>query len=252
MHPTLNRVLTTIIVLAIMGMACNMPGIGVNMQTNPSPDEEITPQPAPSTPAVITPLPLPNQTTDAAPLSTEPIMPSVSEPTIWNKQRIELFKIELDLPEGWTIQEINRRPEPTAQDVPAVGHDCADYFIVDTSQLIKLSLSPACGFMSGGSEIWPEDAVIIKEKAENSFIIRYFDQTRAMYWYSEGGIGSQEDEEGTKELKLRPDPPIINLGNDQNFLFLVVQFQYMGSKPEEQQIALSISDKIVSSMQTYP
>jgi hypothetical protein len=205
-------------------------------------------------------IPTPNPTSEAdniativaATLSAIPsatIAPtSTDTPVIdaWTWHNIDLYSLKLRLPSGWTISEINRRPEPTNPGDPITGHDCADYDISNSDGTIKISLLPTCGFASGVGDSCPSDSAIIDKQSDTSMIIRYFDQGRSAYIYTKAGLATISDTQGTRSEILCSNPPILSFGEGQNLRFIQTEFQFLGTDVDLDQILVTVDEIVLS------
>lgn len=161
----------------------------------------------------------------------------------WTSRLIDLYKIGLDLPEGWTIKEVNRRPEPTGPTDPKRGHDCAEYELTDEQKQGVLYIQPLCGYGDGGASEWPDNTVIIKEVNNLRAIIRFFDTNSSSYIYSIGYKPEAANVKGTTAHILS-----LNFDQSENSLVTFVSVKYVGPKNKETEY-LTVTDKIVSSLQ---
>ena len=183
------------------------------------------PKPTPTPVAVATPTP----------------QPSVD----WKTHIIDLYNLEITLPSAWTIQEVNRRPEPTGAGEPVTGHDCADYTITSNEGFITLRLLPVCGYSDAGPSSWPADSVIVKELEKNNFIIRFFDPKKSVYKYVHGGQALVSDETGTHEENYQSG--IMSFGKEQSIVIMFVELSYLGPDLEKEKY-LQITDEIATSI----
>jgi hypothetical protein len=165
----------------------------------------------------------------------------------WKPYKINLYGIDLNIPDSWVVQEVNRRPEPTSPGSPIKGHDCADYKVKNNDGSVVLSVLPTCGFADGGADSWPNDAAIVKDKGNNSWIIRYFDSTKIAYIYSDAGQATISDEQGTRLEKTHASPPIIAIKKGEDLIFMVLELKYTGNEANKAQ-QLQIVDTIVASI----
>ena len=186
-----------------------------------------------------------NNTDEKILLTEETVSSPTSTPTskVWKTESLDLYNISLSIPQDWSITEINRRPEPTGPADPIEGHDCADYRITSGNDVL-LTIKPKCGFASGGSNLWPDDTVIVKRLTPPKVIIRYWNEDLNAYSYSTGW--DSEGTGGVPEGKLHSSPPIISYGNE-NLTFLSVSLTYSG-QPNNKNSNLNIADEIVSSL----
>jgi len=189
----------------------------------------------------------------AATLSAIPsatIIPTPTDTPIvdkWTWHNINLYSLKLKLPLGWTISEVNRRPEPTNPGDPKTGHDCADYNISNLYGTMKVSLLPTCGFADGVGDSCPSDSVIVDKQSDTSVIVRYYNQDKSTYTYTSAGLARISDNQGTRSEMLCSNPPIISFGEGQNLRFVHIEFQYLGTDTNIDQI-LATTDEIVLSI----
>lgn len=163
----------------------------------------------------------------------------------WKTHAIDLYKLQLSIPSNWTIQEINRRPEPTREFDPKTGHDCADYLITSQDNYVKLSLKPTCGFAEGLPNPWPKDTIVVKELGNDSYLIRYFDAAKSAYIYAHGGEGTFEDERGKHQEKTHTGA--LGFGTGQNLVFIFTEMHYSGPDTSKE-LYLRDTDKVVISL----
>lgn len=104
-------------------------------------------------------------------------------------KKIDLYSLQITLPQDWNIQEFNRRPEPEGAG-KVLGHDCAEYDVYSKDNLAHLYLKPVCGFADGGPQSLPSnyDQVGIIGNDFDKIIIRYIDKQSAIYKY---GLGNR-------------------------------------------------------------
>lgn len=194
---------------------------------------------------------LPTQTPSIRQEQTTLSVQSTAVPTVsqlnWKPYKIDLYGLDLSIPNSWTVQEANRRPEPIIPGSLIKGHDCADYKIKSNDNTVVLSILPSCGFSDGGADSWPSDAFIVKDKGNNSWIIRYFDATKSSYVYSDAGQATIEDEKGTRLEKMHASPPIVSVKKDKDSIPMTLELKYTGTEANKFQ-QLQIVDTIVTSI----
>lgn len=176
-----------------------------------------------------------------APTSTD--TPVIDE---WTWHNIDLYSLKLKLPSGWTISEINRRPEPTNPGGPITGHDCADYTISNSDGTMQVSLFPICGIAGGVGDTCPGDSVIVDKQSDTDMIIRYFDQGKSVYIYTHAGLATISDTQGTRSEILCSTPPILFYGEGQNLRFIQTEFQFLGTAAELEQSLVTIDEIVLS------
>lgn len=160
-------------------------------------------------------------------------------------QTIDLYKLQLSIPSNWTLQEINRRPEPTGPGNPVTGHDCAEYKITSSDNLATLSLKPICGFGDGGGDLWPKDSTIVKQIDSSNYIIRYFDSVKSVFKYVNGGDIEVMDANGKRTERMQNN--ILGIGKP-NPVLINAEFKYTGLENKKTQY-LSETDNIISSLE---
>ena len=176
-----------------------------------------------------------------APTSTD--TPVIDE---WTWHNIDLYSLKLRLPSGWTISEINRRPEPTNPGGPITGHDCADYTISNSDGTMQVSLWPICGIAGGVSDSCPGDSVIVDKQSDTRMISRYFDQGKSAYIYTRAGLTTISDTQSTRSEILCYNPPVLSFGEGQNLSFIQTEFQFLGTDADLDQILVTIDEIVLS------
>ncbi len=155
---------------------------------------------------------------------------------------IDLYNLLVMLPQGWSVQEINRRPEPTGPGDPLNGHDCADYLFFDKQHLIELSLTPICGFGDSGSDNWPSDSFIVHTIKEGEHLIRY-QIPNDRYQYGTG-FNKSESKSQTPGLIVSKS----GIGNlDEQSIFANAQITYSGPESQKEKF-LKEADSIITSL----
>lgn len=179
--------------------------------------------------------------------TTSPVPGSQTKQTTveWEIYSIELYNLKLALPAQWTLDEINRRPEPTRSFDPIMGHDCADYQIASSNRYVILKLHPSCGFANSTFKQWPKDTVVVKKLEDDRFVIRFFDPESLVYRYATGGEATLSDEKGTRKEKMHGN--IVNLGSRENPTFISIELRYLGPDSSRDQY-LQLVDKVVQSL----
>lgn len=224
----------------------------------PAPASGGTPTPAPDINQVVTATfqamtQEAQQTAEAAP--TETLVPVVPSPTntsnidTWVWHTIDLYSLKVKLPLGWTISEVNRRPEPTGNGGPITGHDCAEYQLTSADNLSVLSLRPTCGFAEAFPGSYPPDTVIINPQSENSRKIgRYFADGK--YIYADTNLITYSDLTGDHQETVCITPPYVIIAKKEGFIMASLDFQSLGNETNlnqllaiVNQITLSISEK---------
>ena len=201
-------------------------------------------------------------------IPTATIIPVPSTPTNtpifdeWIWQNIDLFSLKVNLPSGWTISEVNRRPEPDQRQAK-YGHDCADYVISNPEGTDKILLFPTCGWFDGAGDFCPNDTVfmsltdtnlvtyhdnsgdIIAHFSNNSseLLARYYDSANGNYIYTDVVFPPLQ---GVVSLACKA-PPITVFGSDQTLRFVSVEFE-TSDKDAELVKTLELIDKIILSM----
>jgi hypothetical protein len=191
---------------------------------------------------------IPSATSLPIPSATVSPMPTVTSIIdVWTWHNIDLYTLELKLPYGWIISEVNRRPEPIDFGGPITGHDCADYDISNPDGSMRIFLLPTCGFAEGVGDYCPKDTVIVSKQSDKSVIVRYYNQDKSAYIYTRAGLATISDNQGTRSEMLCSNPPIISFGKGQNLRFIHIEFQYLGTDLNIDQILTTI-DKIILSI----
>ena len=193
----------------------------------------------------------------SSPIPTEPIatiQPPTSTPNgdSWVWHTLELYQISLKLPPGWTINETNRRPDPTPIEVnPTPQHDCAEYSINNPDNTVNLLLKPSCGMVDGGPDYCPNDIVMISRQSDaavhyiehGDLIGRFYDSNKSAYIYT--GIGFPVLYEQIQLACYYPET--VSVKKEQGYEFIYVEFQYIGNETNIDQI-LKLVDEIVLSI----
>lgn len=191
----------------------------------------------------------------AATLSAIPsaaIMPTSTDTPVvddWVWHNIDLYSLKLNLPQGWVITELNRKPEPTNPGDPITGHDCAEYQINSFDNLSVLFLRPTCGFGEGFPGTYPPGTIVINPNSNNQKIGRYFNGTE--YEYSDLILFSYSDLTGDHEETVCLEPPVIIIGDGLDFIAISTTFQYLGPQEQKEKI-LETVDMIILSITPVP
>ncbi|CAG1011624.1 hypothetical protein ANAEL_04230 [Anaerolineales bacterium] len=194
-------------------------------------------------------------TLSAIPSSTLPASPTVAVSTTstttpiadtWSWHNIDLYSLELKLPRGWIISEINRRPEPTDFGSSITGHDCADYNISNPDGSIIIFLSPNCGFAEGFGDYCPKDTTILSKQSDKNIIVRYYDQEKSTYIYTRAGLATISDNQGTRSEMLCSSPPILSFGEGEKLKFLHIESRYSGPNTNTNQVLATVDEIVLS------
>lgn len=178
------------------------------------------------------------------PAPVETAAPTLAQVT-WIDQRIDLYGIILRIPEDWTVIEENRRPAPAGA---VTAHECADYLVRNFAGTVRLSLRPQCARLETALDPAVEDAVVILERQPQEFIIRFYDDGRSLYAYTNAtmvNIGGATQEPG--QASLQANPPVISIGSGKDLLLLQIDLS-INSLTLDTQTALDLADQIVSSL----
>ena len=127
------------------------------------------------------------------PTLSSPIIdtPTLSSPQ-WILETFGLYEWNVELPHGWTITEINRRPEPDEQ--KWLGHDCADYQLAGPDQMEFITMTMPCGFIDGqGGGTCGSDTVFIQFVGDGKYLVRYPNPKSVGYNYEISGQWTWED-----------------------------------------------------------
>jgi hypothetical protein len=152
-----------------------------------------------------------------------------------------MYGLNLELPMGWTIQETNRRPEPSGIESLAMGHDCADYVVTNPEGSARLAIYPSCEASSRTPVVCPTDAVSIVRSEANDVVIRYFDTVRGAYLYMQALTGTPSPD-GQEVLFCYKKPALAIDG-----VFVQIEFQYVGIEADKESM-LKLIDQIVLSI----
>lgn len=164
-----------------------------------------------------------------------------SSPLIKTEQ-LDLYGLSIELPTNWTLEEVNRRPEPTGPGA-VHGHDCADYEIKSAENYVTLSLKPICGFADGGADTLPLDAVVVKDLGDKE-IVRIKKGTGYEY-----GISSEVEftEKDNSKIMKKLYTRVLSYGENQDLIFIENELIYSGPELEKDKY-LSEADNVVSSL----
>jgi hypothetical protein len=165
----------------------------------------------------------------------------------WTPATISLYKLSLELPVGWTLQEINKRPEPTGAFDPTKGHDCADYQIKSADSLTLISLKPTCGYAEGSPHVWPADAVVIKHAPGFHSIIRFVGSNPSTYIYANTDETQYSDVQGNGK-KERSQSQVLSFGNSEDFVILDAHLYYSGPAAQKEK-NLALADQLIASIE---
>lgn len=163
----------------------------------------------------------------------------------WKNTTMSLYKMSLKIPTDWTIQESNRRPEPTGDADPKTGHDCSDYLIKNPDSTTIITIKPTCGFADGGGDLLPPNSVIVKNISKDAFLFRYPTTTANQYAYAHGSNVQTSDEKGTRQEQY--SGRILSYGEGNNLTFMNIFLSYTGSSIQLDK-NLQIGDQIVGSI----
>ena len=186
-------------------------------------------------------------------VSLAPMDISVSDEWAWHN--IDLYNLKVNLPNGWSLSEVNRRQEPT----PMYGHDCADYIISNPDGTEKITLEPVCTVTGGIHSYCPIDTVVMAKHNDDlvhyftnfpdqrDITGRYYDQDKSAYIYTEIEMysNSMVSNLDTPSVEMFCADPRILIFEEQGFIFTM--FQYLGNGTNIDQI-LTTADKIVLSI----
>ena len=180
-------------------------------------------------------------------IPTVPLTPTPTNTPIideWTWHNIDLYSLKLKLPLGWTISEVNRKPEPTGNGNPITGHDCAEYQLTSADNLSVLFLRPACGFAEGFPGSYPSDTVIINREQEKFNVGRYF--TDGKFVYSDTYLYTYSDLTGDHQEMVCLSPPTVSFTKKDGVIMASIDFQYLGSDTNINQILTKVDEIILS------
>jgi len=180
-----------------------------------------------------------------APVPTPTAEPT-STPEPWQRLNIERYGLSLEIPRGWIMAESNLRASPSGSAATADGK-CADYTITNISGAFQLSILPQCGYADWALGAVPEGAVIVREKPNHDFIIRYLEPGRALYVYTNANIAVIEDDESSAQESFCAIPPVVSIGEGERPLLLVIELK-VSRLSTDLDAELSTADRIVSSL----
>lgn len=158
-------------------------------------------------------------------------------------EQLDLYGLSIELPTNWTLEEVNRRPEPTGPGDPVKGHGCADYEIKSAENYVTLSLKPICGFADGGADTLPLDAVVVKDLGDKE-IVRIKKGTG--YEYGISGEVEFTEKDNSKIMK-KMYTRVLSYGENQDLIFIGTGLIYSGPEQEKDKY-LDEADMIVSSL----
>jgi len=179
----------------------------------------------------------PTQTLMTIPTNT----PVVDE---WTWHNIDLYSLKLKLPPGWTINEVNRKPEPTEVGSAITGHDCAEYQITSADNFSVLFLRPVCGFAEGFPDSCPSDSIVISRQQEKFDVGRYFADGK--FVYANSYVLSYSDLSGDHEDMVCTFPPVVSFTKSEGFVTAGIDFQYLGNETNIDQILTDVNEIILS------
>ncbi|HLL61029.1 MAG TPA: hypothetical protein VK338_04890, partial [Candidatus Nitrosocosmicus sp.] len=164
----------------------------------------------------------------------------------FTKEKLDLYNISINIPPGWSVKEMNRRPEPTASSAyQPKGHDCADYVIQDESRKANLLLKPTCSFGDGGPIEWPDNTDIVKElDSKGKVLLRIFDDRSNNYKYV---IGYKPQNGATKGTYGDILSVPFDQSEGQNLIFMSVLLTYSGEASQKENY-LKLTDDIIASL----
>jgi len=185
--------------------------------------------------------------------AVQPTVPAGTAPApMWIEETIDLYGFSLDLPSGWKIEEINRHPEPLDDPyTPRMGHDCAEYLIVNTDQSAQLFLSPVCGYIDGAGEDCPSDTVQLELRGEKGVVVRSFDAGQGRYIYSEARQATLISSAGEMTKLQCYRPAVLVFETPDATTFVQADLEYSG-KGEAAAAVLETADRIVLSLRMPP
>lgn len=194
----------------------------------------------------ISPTPLIPTEKPAQQNTSVPTVPITQVPTTsWKNTTMSLYKMSLKIPTDWTIQESNRRPEPTGDADPKTGHDCSDYVIKNSDSTTIITIKPTCGFADGGGDLLPPNSIVIKNINKDTFLFRYPTTTINQYAYAHGGNVQTSDEKGTRQEQY--SGRILSYGEGNNLTFMNIFLNFTGPSTQLEK-SLQIGDQIVTSV----
>lgn len=159
----------------------------------------------------------------------------------WITHIIDLYPLQLNLPAGWTITEVNRQEEPTDWGL-VLGHDCADYIIANSDSTLQIHLLPACGLGEGANFLCPSDTAIIGPSIyPDLHIVRFQFPNSQAFGYTEAG----------DELMYCADSPRISYRDGDVNSYMLVELDYAGNEAELPQL-IEITDEIIRSITAQP
>ncbi len=182
-----------------------------------------------------------------SPMPIETLMPTLTNTPVvdeWTWHNIDLYSLKLKLPSGWTISEVNRRPEPAGIENSITGHDCAEYQLISADKLSVLSLRPTCGFAEGLPGSCPSDTVIINRQQEKFDIGRYF--TNGKFVYANAYLLTYSDLTGDHQEIACVSPPRVGFTKVDGFTMADIDFQYVGNETNIDQILTEVNEIILS------
>jgi len=200
---------------------------------------------------VITPFPgnIPMETSDMDSDGFSVFLPLITSDN-WRSATIPLYHIQLGIPSDWNVFEVNRRPEPHRPMDPIVGHDCADYLITSSDGQTIVDLRPTCGYFESIAETWPTDSVIVQDKGNDSWIIRYWDEKQNATVYSQAGVALWGGPDGLVPTRLRQEPPVVSVPGENNLPLMQIDVHCSNGLSCKEPV-LTIVDRIVVSLSGY-
>jgi hypothetical protein len=95
----------------------------------------------------------------------------------WVWRTMDLYGLVIQMPNDWTMIEMNRRPEPPDpyDGTPGkMGHDCSDYQIISSDRMHFINITLPCqsGFDSEGNSPCKQDTVYIAALDDKNYFVR--------------------------------------------------------------------------------
>lgn len=177
------------LVLGIIGLIGTILGGLQQMIYGPVPTVVFWPQD--STPPSYTVTTNINPIPDPSATITPTLEPTITTTTVlsetWEWRPLGLYDKLVELPASWTIIEINRRPEPSVEAGGlGLGHDCADYQLIDPGNQYTIGVLMPCTMGDGESAPLCSELVgieFMQQLSETRYLIRNIDTTQNIIYY---------------------------------------------------------------------
>jgi len=155
----------------------------------------------------------------------------------WVWRTMELYQLQVEMPEDWVLEEINRRQVPEDPMNPDNKNmlTCAEYRIISPDRMQVINISRPCGWGEGFGEPCPENIVIARDLGNDDYLYREPNQENNSFLYGTTHYGPVDGTDPLYTGYWCMNPP-----------YTTVEYKYEGKSVWEIQ-DLSIADQVVAS-----